>query len=398
MATTDTQPKRLPILTFCAGHMAVDWPHGAFWVLQPPIALAMGLSPSQMGLMVALTAVGATLSLLPAGMLSDHTRRRGPVFAGTFVWVVVGYGLASLAPDFWTLTLMLAIAGMGTSAWHPLATGTLTQTMAGQRARVLGIHAMGGTLAEVFAPLLTGVLLLYLDWREGLALAVIPAAVVGIIFFQARDRLTVETASAARLGDLKEMMQQWTSKTGLALVSMISIYNMAVMSVLAMATLYIVNDLGFSVFWGGVAFSAMILAGAVFQPIMGHLSDTMGRRKIFAISLFAAAPLGFAMPFIGSPWVAIGFLIVMIGAFYGVRSVVLASAVDFAGKREGTTLGLAFTLMDGVGALGAFLGGWAGDFDLAYAFALASGFAMISGTIALGSTLAFPKIQAEPAE
>jgi len=398
MATDDTQPKRLPILAFCAGHMAVDWPHGALWILIPAIAVAMDLSPSDVGMMVGLTAIGATLSLIPAGMVSDHTRRRGPVFAATFIWVVVGYGLASLAPDFWTLTLMLAIAGMGTSAWHPLATGTLTQTMPGQRARVLGIHAMGGTLAEVFGPVHTGALLVYVDWRDGLLLAVVPAALMGMVFIAARNRLTVEVETKARMGDLLDLARTWTTRTGLALVAMISIYNMAVMAVLAVATLYIVNGLGFSEFWAGIAFAAMILAGAVFQPIMGHLSDTLGRRKVFAISLLAAAPLGLLMPFIDSPWVAMAFLIAMIGAFYGVRSVVLASAVDFAGKREGTTLGLAFVLMDGVGSVGAFMGGFVGDFDLAYAFALGSVFAIVSAGIALGSALAFPKIQAEPAE
>jgi MFS family permease len=395
---TQTQAKRLPILAFCAGHMAVDWPHGAFWILAPAIAISFKMSPSDLGLMISLTAIGATFSLVPAGILSDHTSRRGPIFAATFLWVAVGYGLASLAPNFWALTAMLGIAGMGTSAWHPLATGTLTQIMPGQRARVLGIHAMGGTLAEVFAPILTGVLLVYVGWRTGLALAIIPAVVVGIYFFIVRARLTVAVSQKASMGDFKDMWRDWTSRSGLSLVAMIGIYNMAVMAVLAMATLYIVNDLGFSEFWAGIAFAAMILAGALLQPVMGHLSDTMGRRKVFAVSLLAAAPLGLAMPFIGAAWLAVVFLIVMIGAFYGVRSVVLASAVDFAGKREGTTLGLAFVMMDGIGALGAFLGGWAGDFDLTYAFALGSVFAVVSALIALGSALAFPVIKTEAAE
>ena len=69
--------RRLPILAFCAGHMAVDWPHGALWILIPAIGVAMDLSPSDLGLMVSLTAIGGALSLIPAGMLSDHTRRRG---------------------------------------------------------------------------------------------------------------------------------------------------------------------------------------------------------------------------------------------------------------------------------------------------------------------------------
>ncbi len=396
--TADNPTQRLPIPAFCIGHMAVDWPHGAFWILAPAIAIALDLSPSDLGLVVALTAAGATLSLVPAGILSDHTKRRGPIFAATFLWVVVGYGLASLAPDFWTLTAMLAVAGMGTSAWHPLATGTLTQSMPGQRARVLGIHAMGGTLAEVFAPVLTGVLLMVVGWRVGLALAVIPAAIVGTYFFFQRRRLTVAIETKASMLDFKDMWKSWTSRTGLSLIAMIGIYNMAIMAILSMATLYIVNGLGFSEFWAGIAFAAMILAGALLQPVMGHISDTIGRRRVFAAALLAVAPLGFAMPFITSPWFAMLFLIVMIGALYGVRSVVLASAVDFAGKREGTTLGLAFVMMDSIGALGAFLGGWVGDADLTHAFALGAAFAVTSALTALGSSMAFPAINPEPAE
>ena len=377
--------------------MAADWPHGALWILIPAIGIAMDLSPSDLGLMVSLTAIGGALSLIPAGMLSDHTRRRGTLFVSTFVWIVVGYGFASMAPDFWSLTLLLAVAGMGASAWHPLATGTLTQILPAQRARVLGIHAMGGTLAEVFAPVLTGALLVYVDWRQGLLLAVVPAVALGFVFLALRGRLTVPVESEARMVDLKDLARRWLSRAGLLLVAMISVYNMAIMAVLAMATLFIVNDLGFSEFWAGIAFAAMILAGAVLQPVLGHLSDTLGRRKIFAFSLLAAAPLGFLMPLVEAHWLALVFLITMIGAFYGVRSVVLASALDFAGKREGTTLALAFVLMDGVGALGAFLGGYVGDFDLAFTFSLASAFAVVAAILSVASTLVSPRMRKKPA-
>jgi len=208
----------------------------------------------------------------------------------------------------------------------------------------------------------------------------------------------VKVENKASMLDLKEMWKSWSSRTGLALVGMISIYNMAVTATLAMATLYIVNDLGFSEFWAGIAFATMILAGALLQPVMGHLSDRLGRRKIFAVALLSVAPLGFIIPFLSSPLIAMAFLVLMVGAFYGVRSVVLASAVDFAGKREGTTLGLTFVIMDGVGAIGAIMGGVVGDFDLSYAFALGSVFAVIAAVIALASTLAFPVISTEPAE
>ena len=57
-------------------------------------------------------------------------------------------------------------------------------------------------------------------------------------------------------------------------------------------------------------------------------------------------------------------------------------AVEFAGTREGTTLGLTFVVMDGVGALGAALAGAVGSLDLHYAFVLAAGFAAFAGATA----------------
>ena len=53
--TTEAKP-RLPIVAFCLGHMAVDWPHGAIWILAPTIAVAMELSPGDLGLLFAITA------------------------------------------------------------------------------------------------------------------------------------------------------------------------------------------------------------------------------------------------------------------------------------------------------------------------------------------------------
>ncbi len=71
----------------------------------------------------------------------------------------------------------------------------------------------------------------------------------------------------------------------------------------------------------------------------------------------------------------------------GIRSVVLATAVEFAGQRESTTLGLAFALLDGVGALGAVLAGAVGSLDLHYAFLLTA--ALAASSVALALPLAF---------
>ena len=140
-------------LWFSLGHWANDSAPGAVWIIAPAIALAMGLTPGELGLLIAIHSTGAALAYLPAGVLADRVANQGRLLHMTFLWVAVGYVLAAFAPGFWTIALMLAVAGLGDAAWHPIATGVLVRLRPHRRAEALGIHALGGTLAEVTAPL-----------------------------------------------------------------------------------------------------------------------------------------------------------------------------------------------------------------------------------------------------
>jgi len=55
-----------------------------------------------------------------------------------------------------------------------------------------------------------------------------------------------------------------------------------------------------------------------------------------------------------------------------IRACVLATAVDYSERGHSLTLGLAFTLMDGVGALGAVLAGLAAGFSWSHMFGFAA--------------------------
>ena len=94
----------------------------------------------------------------------------------------------------------------------------------------------------------------------------------------------------------------------------------------------------------------------------------------------AAAALGVAMAH-STPAMIVA-LILAVALLAAVRSVSLAAAVEYAGRREATTLGFVFALMDGVGAAGAVMAGIAGQFDLVYAFILAAVLALAAAGIA----------------
>ena len=107
--TTDTDPatNRLPYW-FSAGHLCIDWPFGAMYLLVPAAGIHFGWSPAQVGLVLTLQSVGAAFAYLPAGLLMDRLSERGRLLASTFFWVVMGYILASYAGSFWPLALLLA--------------------------------------------------------------------------------------------------------------------------------------------------------------------------------------------------------------------------------------------------------------------------------------------------
>ena len=374
---------RLFLGVFALGHFANDWTAGSLLLLTPAIAAAMGLGPVEVGLLLTLNGVGAGLAYLPAGLAADHTRRRGLLLWMTFWWVALGYLLASFAPGFWSLTLLLAIAVMGDAAWHPIATGVLTQRMPNRKAHALGIHAMGGTIgAEAVAPLAVGLLLVWFDWRTVLQLSILPAVVAGVLFFPMVRRIGPAPQSRFSLASLRVLLARWKTPLGFGLVGFAVIYNMAAVAAVGMSPLFLQTHHGLSTVQTGITFAVMVSIGSLLQPFVGHVSDRLGPRLILVVMLALAGVSAFGASYFADFEPFVVCLVVAVALLIAVRPVVLAAAVDVSGERESTTLGMAYTLMDGVGAFGAVAAGFAGRNDLSYAFLMVAAFSAIATAIA----------------
>ena len=370
---------------FTLGHFANDWSVSSLWLIVPTVGIAMALSPAEVGLLFTLCSIGGALAYLPAGLLADHLSDRGRLLAATFWWVAIGYLLAALAPGYWSLALILAVAGMGDAAWHPIATGVLARESRDRRAQVLGIHALGGSLAEVLSPLAVGFLLAHVDWRMALAMSALPAALMGLCFIRvARAVPRIDRKSVSRQ-DMLDLLDRWRRGNGLRLVVMICLYNMALIALLSMIPLYLADRHGFGPAAAGIAFSTMLIVGALAQPLVGRLSDAVGRRPVVIFGNLVAAAASAVLIFEPSLWVLLAAMLLAVAALDAIRAAILAGAVDHSGHSEGTTLGFAFMLMDGIGALGAVLAGLAAGLSWPHMFALAAVFSL--GAAALGAAL-----------
>ncbi len=371
---------------FTLGHFANDWSVCALWLIVPAIGIAMNLSPAEVGLLFTICNVGGALAYLPAGILTDHVSNRGRLLTGTFWWVAIGYALAALAPDFWSLALLLALAGMGDAAWHPIATGVLTRDRETRRAHVLGIHAIGGSLAEVLSPLAVGFLLAYVDWRVALTVSALPAAIMGLCFFRVARGVPHVAKRSLSGRDMLDLLNMWRRGDGLRMMAMICLYNMALIALLSMIPLYLADQHDFGPAEAGIAFSTMLIVGALAQPWVGKFSDLAGRRPVVMVGTLAAALASSLLVLQPPLWVMIAAATVAVATLAAIRAAILAGALDHSGRSEGATLGFAFVLMDGIGALGAVLAGIAAGYSWPHMFALAAVFSAGAAVFAFVTT------------
>jgi len=129
------------------------------------IGKELGLSYTEIGLIMAVqNAVGA-LSNIPGGVIVDMVGRKGYLMAISLFWVGFPYALMSLTHSYWMLLVCVTLVGIGNNLWHPTAIPTLAHRYSDRKGFILALHGMGGNVGEAIAPLFIGLLLTYMSWR-----------------------------------------------------------------------------------------------------------------------------------------------------------------------------------------------------------------------------------------
>jgi len=375
------KPKLL--VPFALGHFANDIAPVGMYLIIPAFGVAMGLSPVEIGLLFTIHSFGSAMAHVPAGVLIDHVANRGLPLVVTFFWVALGYFGASLVSDYWTFALLIAVAGAGDAAWHPMATGILARVHKDRKAYALGVHALGGHFSEVVALLVAGYLISIADWRVALQALVLPGLVMGFVFIGIARRVPRIEAVRPKGSEFSRVWRIWSSPMALRVILLFSAYNMALFATSTMTPVFLKSVHSLDWQETALAMAAMMALGALAQPSMGRISDAIGRRPLLIAGNALAAAGAIAA------WLAPSLLVVLIAlglvltTLVAIRAVVLAVALDHGGDREGTNLGLAFVFLDGIGAFGAVLAGWIGERDLSLAFLFAGGLSLVAAGLSV---------------
>ena len=366
-------------MAFPTGHAAVDWGSAAFWLLAPAMALAMDLSATQIGVLFVMRQIGGGITQLPAGLIGDSISKRGRFLLATFWWVAVAQLLASVSPGYWLVGVLLALASAGAAAWHPVAMGTMVQRMPDRRAFALAVHSIGGTVAEIIAPLLVGFLLVFLDWRQVLQISTVPAMIVGLMFVRLSAMVPASAEGVITRSELRELVRAITRPTPMLVLLVLVLHNMSILALMSMAPLYFQEVREFSSGLSGVAFAVFVVSGAVAAPLIGRISDRAGRTPITLVGLLGGGISAWLITV--APGTAGIFALLFLTGFLmlTVRPVLMAMALETIGRREATVLGFISTIGEVVSAPAAAVAGMVADINLTYPFILSAGLSGLAG-------------------
>lgn len=369
----------LYLVAFPVGHGAVDWGSGALWLLAPAMALAMDLSPVQVGMLFAARQIAAGITQLPAGLIGDNFRRRGVFLLSTFWLVSITQLIASGATNYWVIVGFLTIASSAAAAWHPVAMGVMTQWMPSRKGFVLAIHMLGGSVVDVAVPLLVGFLLLFFNWDLVLQINTIPTIILGLIFIRLAPLVMAPTKELGVGLNIRGFTRSVMQPGALAILLMIILHNMSLIAFMSMAPLYFQEMRGFSSGLTGIALSLFLIGGAITSPFIGHISDKIGRKNMTIWGLIGGGICAGALTLLPSYITIFPVLIISGLLMLSIRPVLMAMALEKIGHRESTALGLISSLGEGFAALGALLAGIVGGMDLSFSLILAALLSILAG-------------------
>jgi MFS family permease len=321
------------------GHTFTHWCPATFYLLLPFLVKEMGLSYSQAGFLVTIRAAANLIVNIPAGMLVDIIGKKGLLMALALVATGVPYFLVGLSHNFFWVALFLAFVGVGNYLWHPAAISTLSEKYPDKRGFAIAIHAIGPNIGESVAPLLVGVLLLYVSWRNVLFVNLIPGIVIAFILWKylfgkldSRAQSKKGLSAKEYLGGMKKLAQ---NPSILALVLVAGMRSMTQQGLHTFLPIYLTNELGLSSAIVGVYLSVTQTAGMIGTPIAGSISDQSGRKRVLTAGLLSTSITLVILAYFQLTWLFITGLACLGFFLYAVRPVIWAWVLDLSPKELG---------------------------------------------------------------
>ena len=347
-----------------AGHGIKHFGQGALLIMIPSIRATLGLSDVAIGGISSAQSISSGIANIPAGILTDMFRKKVAwILFASMIMVGSGYLLISISPVYWVLLVGVVIVGFGTSMWHAPAFGTLAARYPRRRGFAMAAHLTGAQVGNTTSPLIVGFLLAGtigswvvfggIEWRWLAAFISVPMILTALVVVSRFKTAGAESTGSVTLGAYFASAKRLLSNRGVLGMALLGAMRGAVHnSFQVFLVIYMREELGYSNTYVGVHIALITMAGIISTPIMGNLSDRVGRRPVISFAMTAMTVLLFLFLQFDSG-IPMMILIAVLGLFFfSVMPIINAAAMDMIDKgSEGSGTALMFAGGSIVGSL-----------------------------------------------
>jgi len=327
----------------------------------PAIGDEFAVSNGAIGLALTGLWMAYAAAQFPSGLLADRYGERRIILVAV-VGTAVTSGLLAVAPSY-AVFLVGAVALGGVAGLHySVATSLLTRTLP-NTGSAIGLHTAGAPVAGILIPLAAGSVGVWLGWRWAVALGVlvaVPSAVLFVAVVRPTEpvRPDVSVWSRLQLRPLFELL----ARPPIALTAGLSVVGAFVWQATAsFLPAFLIEYHGIAESLAGALFSAYFAVQGLTQPMVGALSDRIGRYPAAAVAV-GAGVVGYGLLVVGSGLWMIGGAIVCAGLAMGWGAALLPKFIDHLGDEERSAgFGLIRTAYMVLGAGGSVVTGAVAD-------------------------------------
>ena len=340
--------------------------------LAPIIAGELGLDPAETGLMVAVPTLAGAVLRIVNGVLGD---RIGPKTTGTLNQLVV---MAGLAAGWWfgidsfagtiAIGVILGFAGASFAVALPLASRWYPAEHQGKAMGLAGMGNSGTVLAALFAPVLAKAF----GWNAVMGLAVIPLAVVFVVY-QVIARDSPDQPAPKPLSSYAEVLKvedAWWFMLfyGVTFGGFVGLSNSL--------SIWFVDSFALNPVTAGYYTAACVFTGSLVRPLGGALADRFGG-TLTLTCVYIVAALVLATISMGPATLAIALvLFVTVMASLGIGN---GAVFQLVPQRFRSEIGVMTGLVGFAGGIGGFYLASSLGFAQKYTGSASAGFLIFAG-------------------
>ncbi len=324
-------------------------------VRMPVLALfaeSLGASPERIGVIVSVSTLTGVFLKLPSGALSDIYGRRMLLRVGVIAFGVPPFFYPFIS-DLNVLTLLRLFHGLATAIFAPSALATVAELYRERRGAALGTYTACTQSGALLGPFIGG----YLAFAYGFSSAFLTAGLFGcaaIVMFYSLHL----SPPPPRLHD-KGLASVWSEMwKGFSIVArnrkvlVTSSTDAAKMiangALMAFLPLYGIS-VGLNAGEVGLLFTIQSLTSFISKPIMGRVSDRMGRQPLIMLGLLICAATFVSIPHVSE---LAPLLVLSAGFGFGEAVVSSSSSAFVADSSEFKTLGAGMGMQGTIGDIG----------------------------------------------